>query len=200
MKKTILLIGLFITCISISFAQVGADPNAPVWGLYASGVGERLSPCMDPCWVTYGVAMTTDPNIVANLEYGTMAPIVTGVTWAEATAQQRRFGRYFDDEPDGTWKCTPCDVPQPDLSCAWSSTYGKIHWGEGYYGSTTKTISGKLFKKEGVWVYEGTWGRTNSSRSGKVVFTFTSATSFKGYWTEGNSGKNTTWTGSGDCE
>ena len=176
-----------------------ADPNESILGLYASGVGEKLSPCMDPCWVTYGVALTTDPNIVANLRYGTAAAIVTDVTWQEATAQQRRFGRYFDDEPDGTWKCTPCEVPQPDLSCDWSSSYGTIYWSKGYYSSTTKTIEGKLYKKDGVWIYEGTWGRTNSNRTGKVYFKFSSATSFSGYWTSGSSTIQTKWTGSGHC-
>ncbi len=155
---------------------------------------------MDPCWVTYTVAMTTDPNIVANLEYGTMGIVVSDVNWYEATAQQRRFGRYYHDEPDGTWKCTPCEVPAPDLSCGWSSTYGTIYWDKGYYGNTSKTISGKLYNKDGSWIYEGRWGRTNSSRSGKVYFKFTSATSFTGYWTEGSSTKQTGWSGSGHCQ
>lgn len=195
--KNVLIFSLFIGLCCLETNAQG--PDELVWGLYASGVGERLSPCMDPCWVTYTVALMNDPNIEANLDYGTMAAVLTNVSWREATAQQRRFGRYFDDEPDGTWKCTPCEVPKPDLTCCWSSTYGKICWGEGYYGTTTKTISGKLYQKEGVWIYEGNWGRTNSSRSGKVYFKFTSATSFTGYWTEGSATKQTKWNGSGDC-
>jgi len=65
---------------------------------------------MDPCWVTYTVAMTTDPNIVENIGYGTMAAIDEGITWFDGITQQKRFSRYFDDQPDGTWKCSPCDL------------------------------------------------------------------------------------------
>lgn len=194
-----LLISVILTSLFSSAICFSQDPSAPIWGIYASGVGERLSTCMDPCWVTYTVALTTDPNVVANLEYGTMGAISTNITWREATALQRRYGRYYDDEPDGIYKCTPCEVPRPDLSCAWSSTYGGIHWGKGYYGNSTKTISGKLFQEGGVWIYRGTWGRTNSSRFGKVEFRFTSANSFTGFWTENGSTRKANWSGSGNC-
>lgn len=195
---------LFALCLIVVFFTTttlrAQDPDAPIWGLYASGVGERLKVGMDPCWITYTVALTTDPTVVANLGYGTMGRIVAGVTWAEATAQQRRFGRYFDDEPDGIFKLTSCEVPPPDLSCPWPSTYGMIHWDAGYYGSKTKTLSGDLIQENGRWQYRGTWGRTNSARAGTVVFTFESPTSFSGYWIEGTSGKKTKWSGSGRCQ
>ena len=176
------------------------DPNAPIWGIYASGVGEKLTTCMDPCWVTYTVGLTTDANIVANISYGTMGAIATNITWREATALQRLYGRYYEDEPDGIYKCTPCEVPRPDLSCAWSSTYGGIYWSKGYYGNETKTIRGKLAQENGIWVYRGTWGRTNSSKAGKVEFRFTSANSFTGFWTSNGSTTKYSWSGSGDCE
>ncbi len=198
MKHLVLTVVLSLFTYTIIVAQI-ADPNASVWGVYASGVGERLSPCMDPCWVTYTVAQTNDPSILVNIQNGTMAAVISNVNWYEATAQQRRFGRYFDDEPDGTWKCTSCETPKPDLSCPWNSTFGKIHWNKGYYGTTSKTISGKLTQKDGVWVYEGNWGRTNSSRSGKVYFTFSTPNKFSGYWSEGNSSKKNNWAGSGTC-
>lgn len=199
MKNFVLILLLSGWAWSSACAQE-IDPNAPTWGLYASGVGARLSPCMDPCWVVYTVALTTDASILANIENGTMAAVVTNVTWREATAQQRRFSRYYDDQADGTWKCSPCETPKPDLSCHWSSTYGNIYWGQGYYGSKTKTISGKLYQEGGTWYYQGTWGRTNGDRSGKVLFKFNSPTSFTGYWTEGNSTKETSWSGSGKCK
>lgn len=186
-----------IICFSTTVAQ---DANSSVWGLYASGVGERLDFCMDPCWVTYTVASTSDPNILNAISNGTMAPIVTNVTWREATAQQRRFGRYFDDEPDGTYKCSPCEVPRPNLSCSWSSTYGSIYWNRGYYGSESNTLSGSLNMEDGQWVYRGSWGRTNGTRSGDVVFVFTTANSFDGFWTESGSSQKTSWSGSGDCD
>ncbi len=199
--KNLTTLVLFLGTLSLTTTSLQAqNPDAAIWGLYASGVGEKLKVGMDPCWITYTVALTSDPNIVANLEYGTMGAIVTGVNWYEATAQQRRFGRYFDDEPDGIFKLRPCEVPRPDISCPWTSAYGKIYWDEGYYGTKTNTISGELVEENGVWVYRGTWGRTNSSRSGQVVFTFDSAGSFEGYWAEGTSNRQTRWSGSGSCQ
>ena len=198
--KTSLILNLIVLLISINIIPAQSqNPNDPVWGLYASGVGEKLKPGMDPCWITYTVALSSNPRIQANLSYGTMGALATNVTWFEASAMLRRFGRYFDDQPDGTYKLSPCEVPKPDLSCPWSSSYGNIHWGSGYYGSKTRTISGKLAKEGGKWVYRGTWGRTNGSRTGGVVFTFNGANSFTGFWTEGSSGKQTKWTGSGKC-
>lgn len=88
---------------------------------------------------------------------------------------------------------------KPDLSCAWSSNYGKIYWDQGYYGTTSKSISGELFLVDGKWVYKGTWGRKNSSRWGNVYFAFDTPTSFTGYWTEKDGTSQTRWTGSGQC-
>ena len=108
MKKGFLL---FLVFAAITFHIKAQDfnPNEPIWGLYASGVGEKLSPCMDPCWVTYTVAPDADTTISANVAMGLMGAVITGVTWREATAAQRNFGRYFEDEPDGTWKCVSCE-------------------------------------------------------------------------------------------
>ena len=88
---------------------------------------------------------------------------------------------------------------RPNLDCEWSSSYGAIHWREGYYGSRSKTLQGNLTNENGTWVYRGVWGRANSSRSGNVVFRFETATTFTGYWTEG-SGRETRWTGSSTCD
>jgi hypothetical protein len=88
---------------------------------------------------------------------------------------------------------------KPDLSCAWKSTYGDIHWSEGYYGSPYKTISGELVQRNGTWMFEGQWGRNGGSGWGKVVFTFSSPTEFTGYWTEKDGTSQTAWTGSGEC-
>jgi hypothetical protein len=65
---------------------------------------------MDPCWVTYTVALEADPKMAANVEMGTMAVLVSGVTWYEATAQQRQYSRYFEDQPDSTYKLIPCEI------------------------------------------------------------------------------------------
>ncbi len=91
------------------------------------------------------------------------------------------------------------NIVKPDLSSAWSSTYGAIYWGKGWYGVTTKTIMGQLADENGKYVFRGSWGRTNNKRTGQVVFVFDSSTAFSGYWTEGKANKRTTWTGSGSC-
>lgn len=88
---------------------------------------------------------------------------------------------------------------RPDLSCAWSSRWGAIHWGEGWYGARNKTLRGQLRREGGRWVYRGTWGRTDSSRTGTVVFTFDSPTHFDGYYTYAGSSTRHGWSGSGDC-
>ncbi len=89
--------------------------------------------------------------------------------------------------------------PRPDIACVWRSSYGEIHWSEGWYGNRTKTLRGSLRVEDGQWVYRGTWGRTDSPRSGAVVLTFDSPRTFRGYWTEGASGRQTSWTGSSSC-
>lgn len=95
---------------------------------------------------------------------------------------------------------TSTNTEKPNLSCAWSSSYGDIHWNEGYYSTTTKKISGRLFERNGTWFYEGTWSEINIVKStGKVFFEFTSPTEFKGYWTEDGSSAQGNWTGSGNC-
>ena len=183
------------------------DPNAPVWGVYASGVGERLKNCMDPCWVTYTVALTTNPRVVENLGYGTMGAISTNITWREATALLRKYGRYFDDEPDGTYKCSPCE-----LIIAQGSWHG---WGSmtvngsgnsftGTYSDTyVKPQKGKirLYKENGKWM--GTWeepaiGRkgifynVSISQDGKTISGYydTTQDGGKGNW---HKGKQFTW-------
>lgn len=88
---------------------------------------------------------------------------------------------------------------KPNLSCPWKSKYGDIYWNEGYYGSPYKTISGELYQRNGIWVYEGNWGRDGGSGWGKVFFEFTSANEFTGYYTNKNGSKQTKWTGSGEC-
>ena len=97
-------------------------------------------------------------------------------------------------------KKTPVDgAGKPNLSCAWKSDFGDIHWKEGYYGGTHKTLSGELYLKNGIWVYEGNWGRTKGSDWGKVYFEFTSATEFTGYYTRKDGTKRNVWKGKGEC-
>lgn len=187
--KNAIAIACFSLMITTSFAQ---DPNAPIWGIYASGLGQRLETCMDPCWVTYTVGLTTNPDIVANLGYGTMGAVATGVTWREATALQRRYGRYFDDEPDGTYKCSPCEVPPFSASGTFNTQWGPIilrHSGGSvtgtYYDGKAK-VTGSL---KGL-VLTGTWTQTNGS--GDFVFTFSpDGSSFNGKWRR--KGGTSTW-------
>lgn len=120
MKNSIVLAVIMLTC-SLNVSVYAQDPNASTWGLYASGVGETLKPGMDPCWITYTVALTTNVRIQENVDNGLMGVIATGINWFEATQLQRQFGRYFDDEPDGIFKLSPCEVILPDVNGTWSS-------------------------------------------------------------------------------
>lgn len=101
--------------------MIAQNPTDPIWGLYTSGVGERLKPGMDPCWITYTVGLISDPKIQINVRDGLMGVILNGVNWYEATEGQRRFSRYFDDRPDGIYKLTPCEVALPNLNGSWVS-------------------------------------------------------------------------------
>lgn len=165
------IIGVFSSC----FAQSPADP---VWGVYASGVGERLKPGMDPCWVTYTVGLTSDPKIQINVAQGSMGALLINVNWYEASAAKRSYSRYFDDKPDGIYKLTPCEIIYPNLAGAWYSRgRGKYivtqsgeklkgsasginsndHWGNGRPhrngGSMTGTIT-----REGTIIFKTEWG------------------------------------------
>ena len=76
--------------------------------MYASGVGKRLTPGIDPCWITYTVAFPDSPKIKISVKSGLMASIASGLTCREGSAIKRRHGRYFDDQPDGIYKLTSC--------------------------------------------------------------------------------------------
>ena len=177
-----------------TFAQ---DSNAPIWGVYASGIGEKLAPGMDPCQVTYTVALMSDLNIVANLSYGTMGAVGTSLTWNEASALRRTYGRYFGDEPDGTYKLSPCEVPPFSVSGTFNTGWGPIilrHSGgsvTGTYYEGKAKVTGSL---KGL-VLTGKW--TQTSGSGDFVFTFSAdGSSFKGKWrSKGNTSWYENWNG-----
>ena len=89
---------------------------------------------------------------------------------------------------------------EPDYSQIWSSTYGDIHWGSGYYGNRTKTISRGNGQWDGTtnqYVAQGRWGRTTSDYSGGWRFTFDSVCSFTGvWWRDTDPSEEFGWTGS----
>lgn len=105
--KILFLTYFVIGLIGLSYSQ---NPNDPVWGLYASGVGERLKSGMDPCWITYTVGLTSNPKIQINVEKGLMGALLVYVNRFEASAAKRIYSRYFDDKPDGIYKLTPCQI------------------------------------------------------------------------------------------
>ena len=89
--KPIFLIFLIANLALYTVAQ--QSPSDPVWGLFASGVGEPLKRGMDPCWITYTVGLMSDPKIQINVSNGLMGTLMANVNWYDATAGQRRFGR-----------------------------------------------------------------------------------------------------------
>ncbi|MCP4977265.1 MAG: hypothetical protein GY931_13985 [Maribacter sp.] len=166
---------IFFTTILIFFLSISSyaqGPNDEVWALFAAGVGQKLEPGMDPCWITYTVALETNPRIAANVEMGTMGIIVSGVTWWEATAQQRRFSRYFDDEPDGTFKLTPCEINW--VGGIWNGWGTMTISGSGtsvrgtYSDTYEKPKKGKItiYRENGKLV--GTWEEPGIGRKGTL--------------------------------
>jgi hypothetical protein len=176
--KGINIVFLAYTIIGISVFSFAQNPADPVWGLYASGVGERLEPGMDPCWITYTVGLTSDPKIQINVTQGSMGVLLTNVSWYEATAAQRSFSRYFDDKPDGTYKLTSCEIVFPNLAGAWySHGRGKYiitqsgeklkgtasginindHWGSAIGHRNGGSMTGSI-SKEGIIIFKTEWG------------------------------------------
>lgn len=164
--KYLKLLLLLVFFSSTAFSQ---DPSSPSWAVYASGVGQKLSPGMDPCWVTYTVAFPSDPKIAANVAAGTMGLISSGLNWYEATRLQRRFSRYFDDEPDGVFKLSPCEFFLATGS--WSGWGGMTLTGgsasaKGTYSDTYDKSKGvfEIKRVDGKW--SGTWGEPSIGRKG----------------------------------
>ena len=101
-----ILLSALLAVVSISVhAQ---NPGDPVWGVYASGIGEIINPNIDPCDITYKVAAMDNKRILQNLSAGTMVMIDDGLTWNEAGVVSRWSGQYFEDQPDGQFKTRPC--------------------------------------------------------------------------------------------
>lgn len=108
------LIKVFLPCVFLlgcSLSLISQNPNDSVWGVYASGVGERLKVGMDPCWITYTVGLMSNEKIQRNVESGLMGTLQQNLNWYEATNLQRLYSRYFEDQPDGTYKLEPCEYP-----------------------------------------------------------------------------------------
>ena len=74
----------------------------------------------------------------------------------------------------------------PDLKKVWSSSYGEIHWEEGYYGNQEKTLKVVEHGWDSVgkkYVVRGIWGRKSSKDSyGLFEFVFSDIHSFTGHW------------------
>lgn len=81
---------IIVSCF-VTLNVLAQNPNESVWGLYAAGVGEKLKPGMDPCWITYTVGLTSNVKIQENVANGLMGVIAANVNWFEATQLQRRF-------------------------------------------------------------------------------------------------------------
>lgn len=83
----------------------------PVWGLYASMQLPSTSwSSVNPCDIVYTVAWVSGSRTASNVAAGTMRPIppFVGVPWNVAQAGLRRFGKYFDDNPDMVVKFSSC--------------------------------------------------------------------------------------------
>lgn len=151
---------LFIFCFNnLIFSN---SPYEKIWGVYASGVGERLRPGMDPCWVTYTVGLVSDTKIQSNVEKGLMGALLTNVNWFEASAAQRSYSRYFDDKPDGIYKLTPCEVRYPNLSGDWVCTQNCPAGGEGKRAKIIQNGLKLTITNEGGNTTEGKFENANT--------------------------------------
>jgi len=97
-----------VLLVSLSVSAYARNPGDPIWGVYASGIGEVINPSIDPCNITYKVAAMDNKRILKNIAVGTMVPIAEGLTWSEAGVVSRWSGQYFEDQPDGVFKTRPC--------------------------------------------------------------------------------------------
>lgn len=199
--KTTIFTVLIAFC---SMIEINAqEPTDKVWDVYVSTVSVPLERGLDPCLYVYTV--TTSENLIVqkNLKLGLMAELHSNLTYYEATAYSRMYGVYFDDQPDGKYKLGSCrkESNKPDLSCPWTSKFGKINWEAGWYKSESKELNGELTLENGKWVYHGTWKwTTNTVDYGKVRFVFNAdGTKFSGYYTRKNGTTQFSWHGSGDC-
>ena len=146
------------------------SPLDPVWGVYASGVGERLRPGMNPCWITYTVGLVDDPRIQNNVASGNMGVIMLGINWYQATEAQRRFSRYFNDQPDGIFKLTPCETTTTTTQTQTSQTGGGIL---------------NLPNVSGTWISEGR-GRIVLTQSGSTISGSANGINPGDHWGEGH--------------
>ncbi|MEO1224613.1 MAG: hypothetical protein AAFX92_10325 [Pseudomonadota bacterium] len=93
---------------------------------------------------------------------------------------------------------------QPDIYRVFTSTYGEIHWQEGYYDEPNNTIAIEDIYEDrdrAVWVVEGSWGRLNDpDRHGGFEFLFSSPCQFAGRWwySGSDAGAAVNWTG--ECQ
>ena len=93
---------------------------------------------------------------------------------------------------------------RPDIYRVFASTYGDIHWQEGYYDEPNNTIEIEdIFedRDRAVWVVEGSWGRLNDpDRHGGFEFLFSSPCQFAGTWwySDDAPGDTVNWTG--ECQ
>ncbi|MFQ5570614.1 MAG: hypothetical protein ACE5G0_13105 [Rhodothermales bacterium] len=215
---------LSIVVVSIVFMGWSApasaqSPSDPVWGLYASGVGNLITaPAIDPCDITYTIAWTGNTRIANNLAMGTMVTIYSEITWMEAQAGMKLHGKYFDDEPDGIVKLSSCfeddeDDEDDDFGggggslCSFSGTWDSS-WGTMTLTQDGASVTGTYTHDEGRiegtiinGVLIGTWteapSRTPPNDAGDVELTLSAdCMEFSGSWRYGSTGTwNGGWTG-----
>ena len=93
---------------------------------------------------------------------------------------------------------------RPDIYQVYDTTYGEIHWQEGYYNVPNNTIEIEDIYEDrdrAGWVVVGRWGREDDADThGGFEFLFSSACQFAGRWwyTGSDAGVSENWTG--ECQ
>ncbi|MEM7443918.1 MAG: hypothetical protein AAF414_11375 [Pseudomonadota bacterium] len=92
---------------------------------------------------------------------------------------------------------------RPDIDQVFTSTYGDIHWREGYYNIRNNTLEIEDIYEDldrAGWVVEGSWGRQNDpDYRGGFEFLFSSACQFAGTWWNSGEEPGTAANWTGEC-
>ncbi|MAS93297.1 MAG: hypothetical protein CMO55_08880 [Verrucomicrobiales bacterium] len=121
------------------------------------------------------------------------------VFWFDTPNSFKGWWKYEDSSTTTDWEGSAAVKFEPNLSAVWTSSYGDIHWSQGWYDTQNNTIrieDRKWRATDGVYIVSGSWGRADDPNyGGKFEFKFTSPEKFSGAYTK-DGGSGGAWSGS----
>ena len=134
--------------------------------------------------------------------------VAAGRTWQQAVLMCRDGVTPADAQPpappqpqQAAQNPPPAQAlpPLPDFSRVWSSNYGDINWGGGWYSIENNSISIAVPEWDAAkqkYVTVGRWGRRNDPNTkGELTFTFDGPCAFTGEWWYSGSTQKAAWAG-----